>query len=94
MESSRTRAQRDAITIEIGYALVSAFVLALVTFVAVAAPADLLLDLPGTWARRVRIGAGALAVIVFVVRVVHVLWGYRGAPGTQPNQPGRTSADP
>ncbi len=91
---NRTRAQRDAITVEIGYALVSAFVLALVTFAAVAAPADLLFDLSGARARGVLIGAGALAAIVFVVRVVHVLWGYRGAPGTQPNQPGRTSADP
>ncbi|MCX5207094.1 DUF6332 family protein [Streptomyces sp. NBC_00237] len=90
---NRTRAQSDAITIEIGYALVSAFVLAVVTFAAVAVPADLLLDLPAAWTRGLRITAGALAVTVFVVRVVHVLWGYRGAPGTQPSQPGRTSPD-
>ncbi|CAM5503033.1 hypothetical protein GCM10010329_83790 [Streptomyces spiroverticillatus] len=90
---NRTRAQRDAITIEIGYALVSAFVLAVVTFVAVVVPADLLLDLPGAWMRGVLAGAGGLAVTVFVVRVVYVLWGYRGAPGTQPSQPGRTSPD-
>jgi hypothetical protein len=90
---NRTRAQSDAITIEIGYALVSAFVLAVVTFVAVTVPVDFLLGLSGAWTRRLMIVAGALATVVFVVRIVYVLAGYRGAPGTQPSQPGRTSPD-
>ncbi|MFJ2742427.1 DUF6332 family protein [Streptomyces sp. NPDC087440] len=90
---NRTRAQSDAITIEIGYALFSAFVLAGVTFLAVVAPADLLLGLSGDRMRGTTTAAGVLAVVVFFVRVGYVLWGYRGAPGTQPSQPGRTSPD-
>ncbi|GHB02531.1 DUF6332 family protein [Streptomyces chryseus] len=87
---TRTRAQRDAMTIEIGYALLSAAVLAGATFAAITAP--WLLASPGL-DRAVLVAGGAPAVVVFVLRVVHVLWGYRGAPGTEPSQPGRTSPD-
>ncbi|MGW7198644.1 DUF6332 family protein [Streptomyces chryseus] len=84
---TRTRAQRDAMTIEIGYALLSAAVLAGLTFAAITVP--WLLASPGP-DRAVLVAGGAPAVVVFVLRVVHVLRGYRGAPGTQPGQPGRT----
>ncbi|MGW7056438.1 DUF6332 family protein [Streptomyces sp. NPDC054887] len=87
---TRTQAQRDAMTIEIGYAVLSAAVLAAATFAAVTAPWLLASSGPG---RAVLLAGGAAAALVFVVRVVHVLWGYRGAPGTQPSQPGRTRPD-
>ncbi|MFE2292364.1 DUF6332 family protein [Streptomyces sp. NPDC059452] len=70
----RTQAERDAMTIETGYALVSAAVLAAVTFVAVLVPPLYVFDL-GRTARQVVLGvAGVAAVLAFVTRVVHVLW--------------------
>ncbi|MFD5101062.1 DUF6332 family protein [Streptomyces albidochromogenes] len=84
---TRTRAQRDAMTIEIGYALLSAAVLAGVTFAAITAP--WLLASPGL-GPAVLFAGGAPAAVVFVLRIVHVLRGYRGAPGTRPSRPGRT----
>ncbi|WP_369689002.1 DUF6332 family protein [Streptomyces sp. Wb2n-11] len=89
---TRTQAQRDAMTVEIGYALLSAAVLAGVAFAAVTGPWYLLGASPAL-SRVMLVAGGALAVVVFVLRVVHVLWGYRGAPGTEPSQPGRTSSD-
>ncbi|WP_028811951.1 DUF6332 family protein [Streptomyces flavidovirens] len=89
--ATRTQAQRDAMTIEIGYAVLSAAVLAGVTFAAVTAPWYLLGAPPGL--NKAMLVAGCvLATVVFVLRVAHVLWGYRGAPGTRPGQPGRTSS--
>lgn len=69
----RTQAERDAITIEIGYALVSAAVLAGLTFAVLAAPALLLLDLGRTARTVVLTVATTTAVLAFVTRVVHVL---------------------
>ncbi|MDJ0460290.1 DUF6332 family protein [Streptomyces sp. H27-C3] len=90
--TTRTRAQHDAITVEIGYALLSAAVLAGVSFAAVTAPVYLLVSSPAV--NKVMLVAGcSLAGAVYVLRVVHVLWRYKGAPGTQPSQPGRTSPD-
>jgi hypothetical protein len=86
----RTQAERDAITVEIGYALVSAVFAAAVVFGAVAGPA-LLFDLPRqaqTWLVR---AALLLAPVLFAARVVSVLVRFR--PGAQPSQPGRTSPD-
>ncbi|MFJ9118686.1 DUF6332 family protein [Streptomyces sp. NPDC102394] len=84
------KAERDALTVEVGYALVSAAFLAGVVFAAVAGPA-LFLDLPGLLAALLlRVGL-ALAPVVFVVRVVCVLVDFRR--GAQPSQPGRTSPD-
>ncbi|WP_433548817.1 DUF6332 family protein [Streptomyces sp. CA-294286] len=88
----RTQAQRDAMTIEIGYALVSAAVLAVVTLCALLTP-DYFLDLSPAVARILHIAAGTLAAAVFLMRLVHVLRRYRGAPGTRPGHPGRTRAD-
>ncbi|MFI5804767.1 DUF6332 family protein [Streptomyces sp. NPDC051561] len=76
-------------TIEIGFALVSAAVLAGLTFLGVAGP-PYLLGFPAGWFRAMYVLGGVLAVVVFVVRVVYVLWRYQGAPGTEPNGPGRT----
>ncbi|MGX1882910.1 DUF6332 family protein [Streptomyces sp. NPDC055287] len=89
---TRTQAQRDAMTIEIGFAVLSAAVLAGVTFAAVTVPWYVIGVSPRP--RGIMLVTGCvLAVATFLVRVVHVLWGYRGAPGTQPSQPGRTSPD-
>ncbi|MEV6883674.1 DUF6332 family protein [Streptomyces sp. NPDC051135] len=86
----RTQGERDAITVEIGYALCSAAFAAAVLFGAVAGPAYLF-GLPGRM-RGALVGAGVvLAVAVFLVRVVSVL--VRFARGGQPSQPGRTSPD-
>jgi hypothetical protein len=86
----RTKAEQDAMTVEIGYALVSAVFAAAVIFGAVAGPA-LLLALPSLLsAVLLRVGL-TLAPIVFAVRVVSVVVRFRR--GTQPSQPGRTSPD-
>ncbi|MFE7778981.1 DUF6332 family protein [Streptomyces sp. NPDC057445] len=96
----RTQAERDAITVEIGYAVFSAALAAALVFCAIAGPA-LLLDPPRTAANVLLIAATAAATVVFVARIVHVLWRFPRAaasagdgPGSgQPSQPGRTSPD-
>ncbi|MFC7017266.1 DUF6332 family protein [Streptomyces viridiviolaceus] len=86
----RTQAERDAITVEIGYALCSAAFAAAVLFGAVAGPAYVF-DLPAG-ARGTLVGSGAtVAAVVFAVRVVSVLLRFRRPD--QPSQPGRTNPD-
>ncbi|OQR64119.1 hypothetical protein B6E66_11160 [Streptomyces maremycinicus] len=86
----RTQAERDVITVEIGYALCSAVFAAAVLFGAVAGPA-LLFELPDLAEKSLRWAGLALAPVVFGVRVVSVL--LRPHSGAQPSQPGRTSPD-
>ncbi|AXE84026.1 MULTISPECIES: DUF6332 family protein [unclassified Streptomyces] len=86
----RTQAERDAITVEIGYALCSAAFAAAVVFGAVAGPA-LLFDLPDTPESLLLRAGMVLAPVLFAVRVVSVLVRFRSA--AQPSQPGRTSPD-
>ncbi|EFL30239.1 predicted protein [Streptomyces viridochromogenes DSM 40736] len=86
----RTQAERDAITVEIGYAPCSAAFTAAVLLGAVAGPA-LLFGLPDTAELLLpRIGS-VLAPVLFAARVVSVLVRFRSAG--QPSQPGRTSPD-
>ena len=86
----RTQAERDAITVEIGYALCSAAFAAAVVLGAVAGPA-LLFALPEAVEVSLT-GAGlVLATALFAVRTVAVLVRFRRA--AQPSQPGRTSPD-
>ncbi|GGP97148.1 hypothetical protein GCM10010266_20390 [Streptomyces griseomycini] len=86
----RTQAERDAIIVEIGYALCSAAFAAAVVFGAVAGPA-LLFTLPDVL-ETVLLHAGlVLAPVLFAVRTVGVLLRF-GRP-VQPSQPGRTSPD-
>lgn len=86
----RTQGERDAITVEIGYALCSAAFAAAVLFGAVAGP-GYVFALPAGL-RDVLVGSGAvLAGVVFLGRVVSVL--LRFGSGAQPSQPGRTSPD-
>jgi hypothetical protein len=87
----RDQAERDAITVEIGYALCSALFAAAVLFGAVAGPA-LLFELPGAVETLLlRVGT-ALAPVVFLARVISVLVRFR-REGDQPSQPGRTNPD-
>ncbi|MFF4800711.1 DUF6332 family protein [Streptomyces sp. NPDC001351] len=86
----RHKAEQDAMTVEIGYALVSAVFAAAVVFGAVAGPA-LLFGLPDLLSRLLLLLGTTLAPIVFVVRVVTVVVRFRR--GAQPSQPGRTSPD-
>lgn len=86
-------------TIEIGYALVSAAFVAGLIFAGALVPALFFFD-PGPTVRRVLLPAAATAAaLAFVLRVVHVLWRYPQREGTelpapdQPSQPGRTSPD-
>ncbi|MFJ5773954.1 DUF6332 family protein [Streptomyces sp. NPDC093094] len=86
----RTQAERDAVTVEIGYALCSAFFAAALVFGAVAGPA-FLFRLP-SGPRTLLLGAGTLfAAVLFCVRVVSVL--VRFQQSAQPSQPGRTRPD-
>ncbi|MEU0333415.1 DUF6332 family protein [Streptomyces sp. NPDC006193] len=76
----RTQAERDAATVEIGYALASAAFAAAVLFGALAGPA-LLFDLPRLPAAALlRLGQIA-APAVFLARVVTVLTRFRSRPG-------------
>ncbi|MFE9724777.1 DUF6332 family protein [Streptomyces sp. NPDC005794] len=95
----RTQAERDAMTVEIGYALVSGVLVAAATFAGVFLLPALLFQLPdGAEHLLFRAGA-ALGALVFAVRVVHVLRRFPHAaeerllPPVQPSQPGRTSPD-
>lgn len=87
----RTQAERDAITVEIGYALLSASFVAAATFGGIVCPV-FLFDVPRTAEHLLFASAAMAAMIVFLARVVHVLWAFRGRP-PQPSQPGRTSPD-
>ncbi|MEU5580787.1 DUF6332 family protein [Streptomyces huasconensis] len=91
----RSAAERDAITIEIGYALVSGVVVALAVFGAVTAGPLLAFDPPRAVASALMTAGPVLAALVFVVRVATVLWRFHGQAraAAQPSQPGRTSPD-
>ncbi|MEV5547289.1 DUF6332 family protein [Streptomyces sp. NPDC052309] len=86
----RTQAERDAITVEIGYALCSAAFAAAVLFGAVAGPAYVFGLPAGVRGALVASGA-AVAAVVFAARVVSVLLRFRRPD--QPSQPGRTKPD-
>ncbi|MFI6369885.1 DUF6332 family protein [Streptomyces sp. NPDC050546] len=86
----RTQAERDAVTVEIGYALCSAAFAAAVVFGAVAGPA-LLFELPATGEALLPRAGLVLAPVLFLARVVSVLVRFRSS--AQPSQPGRTSPD-
>ncbi|WP_030161935.1 DUF6332 family protein [Streptomyces sp. NRRL S-244] len=69
----RTQADRDAITIEIGYAFVSGCFAAALVFGAVYGPA-LVFDVSPTADGVLTVTAGVLAGAVFLFRITHVLW--------------------
>ncbi|GAA3291753.1 DUF6332 family protein [Streptomyces cinereospinus] len=86
----RTQAERDAITVEIGYALCSAAFAAAVVLGAVAGPAWLF-DLPRVVERSLMHAGLVLGPVLFVVRAVAVLVRFRHA--TRPSRAGRTGPD-
>ncbi|MFG2958835.1 DUF6332 family protein [Streptomyces sp. NPDC048291] len=86
----RGQAERDAITVEIRYALCSAVFAAVVVFGAVAGPA-LLFELPGGLERALPVAGAVVAGVLFLARVVSVL--VRFQRSDQPSQPGRTNPD-
>ena len=86
----RGQAERDAMTVEIGYALCSAAFAAAVVFGAVAGP-SLLFELPDALGTGLLRTGLVLAPVIFAARVVSVLLRFHRTP--QPSQPGRTSPD-
>ncbi|MFC7307862.1 DUF6332 family protein [Streptomyces monticola] len=79
---TRSQAQRDAMTVEIAYALTSAAVAAALVLGALAGPV-LLFDLPGGVDHALLIAATVLVPLVFGVRVVSVLVRYQEAVAAQ-----------
>ncbi|MER6782803.1 MULTISPECIES: DUF6332 family protein [unclassified Streptomyces] len=75
----RTQADRDAITIEIGYAFVSGCFAAALVFGAVYGP-SLVFGLSPTADAALRLAAGVLAGAVFLFRITHVLWRFAHRP--------------
>ncbi|MEU8875409.1 DUF6332 family protein [Streptomyces javensis] len=73
MTGPRTQNERDALTIEIVFALVTAGLLAAVLYVAVASPA-LFGDLDRAHERAWQGAAFAVATAGFAVRLVRALW--------------------
>lgn len=89
----RSQAERDAVTVEIGYALASAAFVAAVAFGVVAGPA-LFLDLSRDTVRALVTSGAALGAVLFALRVATVLYRFHsGAAPAQPSQPGRTRPD-
>ncbi|WP_286248604.1 DUF6332 family protein [Streptomyces graminofaciens] len=86
----RTKADQDAMTVEIGYAFFSAAFAAALLFGVLAGPA-LLFALPGLAERLLVHLGGYAAAVLFVVRFVAVM--IRFAKSAQPSQPGRTNPD-
>ncbi|MEU6062182.1 DUF6332 family protein [Streptomyces sp. NPDC047097] len=84
---TRSQAQRDAITVEIGYALVTAVFLAGVLFCLAAAPVPVF-DLEGSAARGTLIAAGAVAGLGFAFRTARVLWRFDAATPGRPDPGG------
>jgi uncharacterized protein DUF6332 len=99
MRQGRTRdtqARRDAVTVEIGYALCSAAFLAALVFAVVAGPAWAFALSDGAQTTLVAAGA-TLGAVLFTARVVSVLNRFTrehdGTGRAQPSQPGRTNPD-
>ncbi|MEV8531678.1 DUF6332 family protein [Streptomyces sp. NPDC051211] len=75
----RNQADRDAITVEIGYALFTGALAGALVFGAVAGPA-LLFELARPLERGLPMAGGVLATVVFVLRAVHLLWRFARRP--------------
>ncbi|MFJ9030373.1 DUF6332 family protein [Streptomyces sp. NPDC102274] len=101
--TTRSDAERDAITVEIGFAVLTGALAAGLVYGVIAGPAWYF-DLPDALRHIAAVAAG----LTFVARVVQVLWRFprsgRGPAGQlpgqqpvkhadQPSQPGRTSPD-
>ncbi|MEU9233919.1 DUF6332 family protein [Streptomyces subrutilus] len=71
----RTQAERDEITVEIGYALLSACFLGAVVFATIAGPVAVW-DFPPVVEKSLLVGGAWAGGVLAVIRVVHVLWRY------------------
>jgi hypothetical protein len=71
----RSQAERDAVPVEIGYALLSACFLGAVVFAAIAGPVAVW-RLPSGVDRFLLITGASVAGGLAMLRVVHVLWRY------------------
>ncbi|MFB6717573.1 MULTISPECIES: DUF6332 family protein [unclassified Streptomyces] len=69
----RSQAERDEITVEIGYALLSACFLGVVVFAAIVGPA-IVWHLPPAVDTFLLVTGASVAGALGAVRVVHVLW--------------------
>ncbi|MFD9083738.1 DUF6332 family protein [Streptomyces erythrochromogenes] len=69
----RSQADRDEMTVEIGYALLSAFFLGAVVFATIAGPAAVW-HLPRAVEKFLVVAGAVIAGVLAVIRVVHVLW--------------------
>lgn len=87
----RTQAERDATTVEIGFALFAATSLACATMLAVASPAFLFGVTSPSQGTLVLAGK-IVGTVVFVAVLVTILVRHRHAT-RQPSQPGRTRPD-
>ncbi|TLQ47340.1 DUF6332 family protein [Streptomyces marianii] len=84
----RTQAQRDEMTVEIGYALLSAAFAAAVVFGAIAGP-KLVFAMPYAVERGLIPAAVAAAALVFPLRVVTVLRRFSRETGRRPDRSAR-----
>lgn len=82
----RTQADRDAVTIEIGYAFVSACFAAALAFGAVYWPV-LAFSLSAATGRALAVAGGCVATVVFLLQITHVLWGFARRPETTATEP-------
>ncbi|MFD4240901.1 DUF6332 family protein [Streptomyces sp. NPDC058525] len=69
----RSQAERDAIPVEIGYALLSACFLGAIVFATIAGPAAVW-HLPSALEKTLLVAGAWVAGVLAVIRVVHVLW--------------------
>ncbi|MCX5589232.1 DUF6332 family protein [Streptomyces erythrochromogenes] len=69
----RSQADRDEMTVEIGYALLSALFLGAVVFATIAGPAAVW-HLPAAVEKFLVVAGAAIAGVLAVIRVIHVLW--------------------
>ncbi|MEV0372065.1 DUF6332 family protein [Streptomyces sp. NPDC050636] len=94
MSPTRTQDERDAITVEIVFALVSAAFVGGIVILGLGSPV-LWAGLPWSWEGPWLAVSGFFGLTAFVVRLLWVLRWHRrpGLPGRQPSQPGRTNPD-
>ncbi|CAM3471380.1 hypothetical protein HMPREF1486_04694 [Streptomyces sp. HPH0547] len=76
----RSQAERDALTVEIGYALLSAGLLAALVFAAIASPA-VVWELPSRAVHALLLAGAVTAGLLAVVRIVRVLRRYARREG-------------
>ncbi|MEU1038598.1 DUF6332 family protein [Streptomyces sp. NPDC005551] len=87
----RTQAERDAMTVEIGYALFAGAVLAGAVCLGVLHAVPALFGTPGGTSHTLKQAAAGLTAVTFFATVATVLIRFQHL--RQPSQPGRTSPD-